>query len=280
MPQLLCPICHHPLPIDILTCANGHTFSRTADGIPNLLPPALISRLQAIARHREQVRAGLPVITDYDGLPHNMAHTGFEWRGRAQSADIVLGYVYRHQPKTILEIGGWNGWLTHHLAQYAQVLAVDFFADDVDGLGAMKQYQTRWERLQMDITDLTILADTFDMVVINNGLHLLPDPIGTIRQAQGLVASRGMLIALELPIYRNPARRIRQMEQLQAEFKAHGGEGSLFLYPTKGYLHPSHRAEMVAIGMRLRPYRRYKTILKAVVSPFAPMVMMGIWRAE
>lgn len=280
MTQLLCPICHHSLPIDRLICANGHTFSRTSHDIPNLLPPTLASRLQTIARHREHVRAGLPVITDYDGLPHNMAHTGFEWRGRAQSADMVLRYVHRHQPKTILEVGGWNGWLTHHLARYAQVLSVDFFADEVDGLGAMTHYQTQWERLQMDITDLTILADRFDMVVINNGIHLLPDPIGTIRQAQGLVVSKGILIALELPIYRNPTRRIAQITQLQAQFNAKGGEGSLFLYPTKGYLDQSHRAEMRAIGMRLRPYRRYKAIIKAVVSPFAPMVMMGIWQSE
>lgn len=276
--HILCPVCRENLPADTLTCANGHTFSRTSDGIPNLLPPELSARLEAIAHHRDRVRVDLPTIADYDGLPYNLAHTGFEWRGRAQSADIVLRYIAKYQPKTILEIGGWNGWLTHRMAKSASVLAVDFFADDVDGLGAMRHYQTRWERLQMDITDLTILADKFDMMVINNGIHLLPDPISTIRQAISLVADGGMLIALELPIYRNPEKRIAQIQRIEANFTAQGGVGSLFLHPTKGYLDRSHRAEMIKLGMTLRPYPRYKAIAKALIIPTAPMVLYGVWK--
>ncbi|MCL4256835.1 MAG: methyltransferase domain-containing protein [Anaerolineae bacterium] len=278
--HILCPICRQNLPSDTLTCANHHTFPRTSDGIPNLLSPELASRLEAIAHHRERVRVDLPTIADYDGLPYNMAHTGFEWRGRAQSADIVLRYIGKYQPKTILEIGGWNGWLTHLMTKSASVLAVDFFADAIDGLGAMRHYQTQWERIQMDITDLTILGDKFDMVVINNGIHLLPDPIGTIRQAINLVADGGMLIALELPIYRNPQKRIAQIERIEAEFNAQGGVGSLFLHPTKGYLDKSHRAEMVKLGMKLRPYPRYKAIIKALITPTAPMIVYGVWKSK
>lgn len=278
--HILCPVCREYLPTNTLTCANGHIFSRTSDGIPNLLSPTLSARLDAIASHRERVRVGLPTITDYDGLPYNMAHTGFEWRGRAQSADMVLRYIAKYQPKTILEIGGWNGWLTHHMAKSASVLAVDFFADAIDGLGAMRHYQSRWERLQMDITDLTILADRFDMVVINNGIHLLPDPIGTIRQAIGLVADGGMLIALELPIYRNPEKRIAQIRRIETQFTAQGGVGSLFLHPTKGYLDRSHRAEMTQLGIKLHLYRRYKAIAKALIMPTAPMVLVGAWHRD
>lgn len=255
----------------------GHTFPRTSDGIPNLLPPAFVARLGAIARYRDHVRARLPIITDYDGLPYNLADAHFEWRARAQSADMVLRYVKTHRPATILEIGGWNGWLTHHLARYAHVLSVDFFADDVDGLGAMRHYQTRWERLQMDITDLSILADVFDMVVINNGIHFLPDPIDTIRQAQRLVGVGGVLMVLELPFYRDPRQRIRQVQQLEAEFRAVGGSGSLFLYPTNGYLDGSHRRQMRQLGVTLRPYPRYKALIRALISPFAPLIMSGVW---
>ncbi|MDX2078500.1 MAG: methyltransferase domain-containing protein [bacterium] len=275
--MLLCPICHTPLHLESLRCVNGHEFSRIADDFFNLLSPDLSARLDAIARYREKVRDNLPTITDYESLPYNMAKTHFEWRHRAQSADIALRLIQQHAPKTILEIGGWNGWLTHHLAKFARVISADFFADEHDGLGAMNHYSAKWARLQMDITDLTILAEKFNMVVINNGLHLLPNPLGTIQQAQQLVADGGVLVVLELPFIKNPTQRIAQLRELETRFTQGGGEGSLFLYPTKGYLDPSDRYAMQKMGLRLRPYPRYKAILKAMLLPHAPMTTYGVW---
>ncbi len=274
---MLCPICHKPLHLESLSCINKHEFSRISHDFFNLLLPELSARLEAIARYREKVRDTLPLITDYEGLPYGLAQSHFEWRNRAQSADIALRLIGQNAPKTILEIGGWNGWLTHHLAKHARVFAVDFFGDDHDGLGAMKHYQTQWARIQMDITDLTIIAGKFDMVVINNGLHLLPNPLNTIQQAQGLVRHGGLLLVLELPFLKNPTRRIAQIQQIEAQFTDGGGEGSLFLYPTKGYLDNSDRAEMIRMGLKLRPYPRYKSIVKAMLSPHAPMTVYGVW---
>jgi SAM-dependent methyltransferase len=213
-------------------------------------------------------------------LPYSLAPTHFEWRGRAQSLDMIKRFIQKYQPKSFLEIGGWNGWLTHHLAGYGAVTSVDFFADDADGLGAMKHYQARWERIQMDITDLTILDGHADMVIINNGVHLLANPLQTIRQAQNLVADGGVLVILEMPFYRNPSRRIAQLAQIEAQFLASGGVGSLFLYPTKGYFDDSDKQALHGMGVRLRPYPRYKMGLKALISPSAPMVMMGVWRKK
>jgi len=275
--RVLCPICRELLPIETLICPNGHTFSRKSDGIPNLLPPELSSRLDAIGRYREKIRAQLPTITDYEGLPNSLAESHFEWRGRAQSLGMIKRLIQIHQPKSFLEIGGWNGWLTHHLAGYGAVTAVDFFADSHDGLGAMTHYQARWNRVQMDITDLTILDGGADMVIINNGAHLLKNPLQTIQQAQHLVADGGVLVILEMPFYSNPSQRVAQLASIEAQFLANGGEGSLFLYPTKGYFDSSDKAALRGMGVRLRPYPRYKMWLKAKFLPSAPMIMMGIW---
>ncbi len=275
--RLHCPICRESLPIEALICPNGHAFSRTSDGIPNLLSPELSARLDAIARYREKIRDQLPTISDYEGLPQNLAESHFEWRGRAQSLEMIKRLIQKYQPKSFLEIGGWNGWLTHHLANYGETTAVDFFADSHDGLGAMTHYQARWNRVQMDITDLTILDGYADMVIINNGVHLLENPIQTIRQAQHLVADGGVLVILDMPFYRNPTQRVAQLAGIEAQFSANGGEGSLFLYPTKGYFDSSDKIALRGMGVHLRPYPRYKMWLKAKILPSAPMVMVGIW---
>lgn len=275
--RLRCPICHESLPIETLMCANGHVFSRTSDDIRNLLPPELSARLEAIGCYREKIRAQLPTITDYEGLPNSLAESHFEWRGRVQSLSMIKRLIQKYQPKSFLEIGGWNGWLTHHLAGYGAVTSADFFADSHDGLGAMTHYQARWNRIQMDITDLTILDGQVGMVIINNGAHLLKNPLQTIRQAQDLVAKGGVLIILEMPFYRNPVQRIAQLASIEAQFLANGGEGSLFLYPTKGYFDSSDKTALRGMGVRLHPYPRYKMRLKAMILPSAPIIMVGIW---
>lgn len=275
--MLLCPICRKRLMLDTSRCVSGHVFPQR-DGVINLLSDALQARIAAIEHHRDTVRQALPLITDYTRLPCTLARQHFEWRMRCQDLSIVQHHLAEGKLGRVLEVGAWNGWLTHHLARMShEVLAVDYFSHPDDGLGAKRHYPEDWHAIQMDISDLTLLPSDNDAVIINHGLHLLPNPLATIRQAQKLLAPGGLLLVLNITFYRAPSRRIAHIAALSSNFQAQHGT-AMFLHPTRGYMDLYDRDELRAAGLRLCRYRaRWRAMLKSWLHSSAPIYAYGLY---
>lgn len=280
---LRCPECRQPL--EALTCANGHSYA-VMDGVLELLTPAFRLRLQQFNACLEDYRAaeGKRLLDSavYEDLPHADAVRGdFEWRLRCYDLAVIRRLLRGRMPGSVLDVGAWNGWLSHCLAADGhEVTAIDYFTDCFDGLGARAFYGTEWQAIQMDLTDLSPLDRRFDVVVLNRCLQFFTDPVQSMLQAATKVAAGGLLIATGLAFHKDPGPKARAVQTREEEFRRRYG-AEFFLHPTKGYLDFGDRARLAAHGLRLFPYRQLLPAnLKARLRPARPRYAYGIYTPD
>lgn len=180
----------------------------------------------------------------------------------------------------VLEIGAWNGWLTHHIARAGyDVIAADYSAHPSDGLGAKQYYSVDWLAIQMDLSDLSIFDPCFDVVIINHGLHLFPDPVSYVEQARTRLKPGGKLILLNLTFFRDPSQRKAQFTTVSETFQQKYGVPML-LKPSRGYMDFDDKAKLEAAGIKLHTYSgRRKANLKASLIKTAPAYFYGTAQA-
>jgi SAM-dependent methyltransferase len=268
--QAVCPLCNQatkPNP----TCAHYR------DGVCRVIPPELAAHMAKIQRFQQGMSAQ-PPISDYNTLPYALKHTQFQWRIRCYDVGIVMKALGSRPNQRVLELGAWNGWLSHHIARAGHDLtAVDYSADTEQGIGAMKHYDISWHAVQSDLLNVVQFGTDFDAVVRNHGSHLLPDPVGYIEQLTQLIRPGGVLIVLGLMIYADPARRHAQKQQ-QDDAMRQENDQSFFLRPTRGYLDHNDRRQLQNLGLKLKPYTgMWRANLKARFVRQAPAYYYGVY---
>jgi SAM-dependent methyltransferase len=283
---MLCPTCRAPLTAPALACANGHTFA-VEDGVVRLLAPDFALRLRAFLEgfralraaegKRQNDGAAYPQLP-FGPLTRGDANWRLEWRLRQYDWAILQQHLYGQGPLTILDVGAWNGWLSHRLAQLGHaVTAIDYFDDELDGLGAKKFYPVDWQAIQMDVTDLSILGQTYSVVILNRCLAFTADPVGYAVHARASVAPGGWLSLTGLQFFRDSRAKQRSVASQRARLQAHGLE--LFT-PIKGYLDFADKARLRRHGIMLRPYPQlWRANLMARIWPARPWHAFGLWRA-
>ncbi len=250
-----CPECGERLLPEVWRCGRGHTFD-CVDGVVRLFSRAFASEFLPFQEQFEQYRAGQGLTIGepgaYAALPFGEATRGqFEWRLRQYDLALVRRLLAgRGGRQRVLEVGAWNGWLTHWLAGDGhEVTAVDYFADAFDGLGAMRHYGQRWLAVQMDLEDLGALPANYDVVIVNRCLQFFTDPLAATAQAQARLAAGGMLLLTGLAFMRDTAGAA----QRAAAFRAHlQGQGISYFKTFKGYLDFEDFAALHGAGVRLR----------------------------
>lgn len=283
--RLLCPNCRSPLDPAALCCIRGHRFSFDG-GVLVLVEDRFGRRLRSFAaifsaiRHAERRRILDPAA--YQALPFGPAARGsLEWRLRRCDLAIVRWLLRRRERQRILDIGAWNGWLSNRLAALGHtVTAIDYFADVFDGLGARAHYNTSWHAIQMDLLDLSLLQQRYDVVVINRCLQFFADPAGYAAAAAALLAPGGLLIITGLQLFRDPAPKAREVARLRRSYlERYGFE--LFLRPTKGYLDLHDLRRLRRQGIALWPYPQLLPAnLKALLRPALPLHLFGVKRQD
>lgn len=274
--RLLCPDCRLSLDSDRLVCSNGHTYGYDENGVLVLLAADFRPRLMAFTARLEAIRAAEgrrlldPAV--YPLLPFGPAvRHDHEWRLRAYDWQLIAGRLAKQAGLRILDVGAWNGWLSHRLAAMGHtVVAVDYFADPNDGLGARRWYSSEWTAIQMNLLDLAILTPDFDLVILNRCLQFQPDPAAFVISAARLLAPAGLLLAMGLQVFTDPGPKSRQVADL-LDFHRRTYDFELFLWPGKGYLDRSDLARLGDLGMVVRPYRSLAAAnLKARLRPSLP----------
>lgn len=256
---MLCPTCRERIDPRVLACGSGHAF-RVEDGVLVLLDESFGHRLSTFmeAFVRMRARDGMRILDEeiYDRLPFAEVETHrHEWALRRYDWEVVRRLVARYgRGRRILDVGAWNGWLSNRLtAEGHEVTAVDYFADPHDGLGAMRFYPRRWRAIQMDLRDLGVLEEEYDVVVLNRCTQFFDDPAALVREAIARLVPGGLLVMTGLPFYRDPGWKREQMRQLRARLQRHGTD---FFTPVRGYLDAGDRARLADVGVVLSPYRR------------------------
>jgi 2-polyprenyl-3-methyl-5-hydroxy-6-metoxy-1,4-benzoquinol methylase len=203
----------------------------------------------------------------------------FQWRLRRYDLAVVRRLLSGRRGQRILDVGAWNGWLSHRMAGDGHlVTAIDYFVDEFDGLGAKKFYSTSWQAIQMDLADLHVLDESFDAILLNRCVQFFPQPAAYVAQAKAQLAPGGLLILTGLELYRDPrAKAARVAQLLDSHRQRYGCE--LFLRPTKGYLDFADKAQLEAQGVQIKPpWQLLPANLKARLRPTLPRHCYGVCR--
>jgi SAM-dependent methyltransferase len=251
-----CPSCREPLDADELSCPSGHEIE-IADGVLRLLEPSFAARLDAFLdgfrrlRERDGRRIHDPSV--FPRLPYaaELRHDP-EWRTRGYDLQLIRRLVAARPTGTVLDIGAYNGWLSHRLALDGhRVTAVEYFVDEHDGIGAHRFYPTRWRAIQMDVRDLSVLDERFDLVVLNRCVQFAVEPPAMAAQAIERVADGGLLVITGLEFFADPILRRRGVEALAERLRHNGIEPFV---PIKGYLDRGDERRFRSLGIQLRGY--------------------------
>lgn len=270
---MLCPTCAEPVDPRTDRCAGGHHFARV-DGVLRLLEPAFADRLDrftaAIAelRHRDHRRMLDPSL--YPRLPGaRELRRDPAWRTRCYDLALVRRLLRGRGPRRVLDIGAWNGWLAHRLAEDGHdVTAVDYFADPFDGLGARRHHRApRWRAVQLDLSRLELLDERYDLVVLNRCLQFAADPVAAVAAARARLAGDGRLVATGLEVFSDPTRRAAAAARDRDRWRAAGIEP---LVRFKGWLDRADAARLAEAGLELHSYpqlRMWLGRLRAALDP-------------
>jgi SAM-dependent methyltransferase len=277
-----CPNCREPLDAHELVCANGHRYA-TLDGVLSLVSDDFARQLGPFSAALLQYRGRLsPRLLDpaaYEALPYGPTVDGDrEWQQRQYDIEVLRHLLAGREHQRVLDVGAYNGWLSHCLAEWGHTLTgVDPFADPNYGLGARRFYRAHWRAVQMDLRDLSLLDECYDVVILNRCLAFFPDPAAYLRHAQKRVASGGMLVALGLQIFFDSRAKAKQVQTRALAYREQFGQ-PFFLWPTRGYLDAADSAGLMAAGLGLRPYRQmWLPDLRARLDPRRPRHYYGLW---
>ncbi len=274
---LLCPNCRRPLDAS-LGCPAGHRYFQH-NQVLALLEDGFAAELAAFLARFEPIRASenkrLLDPAAYARLPFGQSH--HEWRARRYDLAVIRRLLRGRPPSRILDIGAWNGWLSHRLAQDGHDLTgIDYFADQHDGLGARQFYRAAWRAIQLDLLDLTVLDGQFAVIIVNRCLQFMPDPLAYLRSARQLLAPGGLLIVTGVQCFRDPSAKARAVAATLSDYRQRYGI-ELFLRPTKGYLDGADRRALAADGLRFHAYPQlWPANLKALINPRLPQHAYGL----
>jgi len=279
---LRCPNCRQLLRADSVNggfiCAQNHHFTYD-EGVLILLSASFRIELTAFLekfeplRQTEAKRLLDPAV--YESLPFTPElQSNHEWRMRRYDVEILEKLLAGRKQQRILDIGAWNGWLSHWLTKKGhQVTAVDYFIDKYDGLQAMNFYKERWQAIQMDLTDLGVINGRFDVVVLNRCVQFYADPVAYALAAKEKVADGGLFILTGLSFFRDPRPKIESVAAFQQHLRHHDIPD---FKPMKGYLdfEDKHRLEKEGVQLHLVP-QLWRSNLKAQVKKAAPQYYYG-----
>ncbi|MES2515728.1 MAG: methyltransferase domain-containing protein [Bacteroidota bacterium] len=143
---------------------------------------------------------------------------------------------YLNSKTHVLEIGGWNGWLTNYLSKTnAIVITADIFDDEYNGLGSKKHFSSaNWLSIQTDVLQTEMYATQFDMIVFNHCLQFYTDPVQLIEKYKRLLKKNGILLILGNTFYKSVAVKESEITTTNAYFKERY-EFNIRFYPSKGY---------------------------------------------
>ncbi len=270
--KLHCPNCHESLDFEQLKCCNNHRF-KYEDGVLILLEEKFerilnpfLDKFTPVSKTENRNHLAPP---DYEKLPFGKAvENNKEWRLRCYDLEIIVQLLQGRKRQRILEIGPFNGWLTHRLVKTGhQLTVIDYFIDEPIGLKTKKFYRQEWQAIQMDVRDLSIFREKFEVIILNRCLQFFENPVEYLKSVKNYLDEQGLLIISGMQLFKNPFRKIEQLQKMKQEF-LHRYHFPVSFIPTKDYLDFNDKQRLESEGVKFYRYPQLKMAnLRAVLQP-------------
>ena len=194
-----CPICKFDIKIleDKMVCESNHSFE-TKHGVYQLLEPSFKKKITEYLTTFEDFREKTDQkISEehYDSLPYVNFNKEL-WNLRIMDYEMISALIKGRKNLNIIDLGAWNGWLSNLLSKDGNnVIAIDYFIDKYDGLGAQQFYKSKWLSVQMDLENLDSLSNnSFDVIIINRGMPYFTNLDTTLTNIKKKLKTNGILI--------------------------------------------------------------------------------------
>jgi len=259
--QYACPKCRaalEPDGEDKQVCRRDGEVYRRVAGIWRLLPKQREVALARFVNRYETVRRlegrGSCNPDYYRALPYedNTGRYASDWKIRARSFQLFLRKVLPHLASTtrrslkILDLGAGNGWLSYRLAQAGhQLAAVDLCLNDFDGLGAHVHYPVIFTPVEAEFDALPFEGGQFDVAIFNASFHYSVDYVRTLEEALRVLRSRGRIVVMDSPVYRDARSGEQMVQERQQAFRERFGFASDDL-PHENYLTYDRLAQLAS----------------------------------
>jgi SAM-dependent methyltransferase/uncharacterized protein YbaR (Trm112 family) len=266
---LACPQCKAQLepagPDEMICPQDGRRYTRQ-DGIWRCLLPERSVRYQAFLQDYEAIRLaegrGSVHPEYYRALPFadlSGRHSA-DWQLRARSYSIFVDRLLvpiegARSGLKILDLGAGNGWLSYRMAlRKHQPAAIDLRTGELDGLGAICQYDPALFAVQADFDCLPFPIAAFDLVVFNAALHYSTGYAATLQEALRVLDPAGWLVVLDTPLYHQASSGQAMVRERESAFQKQYGFASNAL-PSENFLTPQKLDELGRdLGLRWRAY--------------------------
>jgi ubiquinone/menaquinone biosynthesis C-methylase UbiE len=183
--------------------------------------------LEEYRRIRHAEGRGSDRSSYYRSLPHCDPGDRNEamWQMRAKTYSHFICKVLQpieereQRPLDILDLGAGNCWLSYRLARRRHLpVAVDFFADNLDGLGAARHYPISFQTIESDFDEIPVPSASFDLAIFNASLHYSTDYMRTLTEAKRCLRPAGSIVILDSPIYNRFEDGARMVKEKHERF--------------------------------------------------------------
>ena len=184
--------------------------------------------LQQYASIRQAEGRGSDDPAWYRALPYK------DLRGVNSAQWAIRAASYRHferrllpaiereirRPLRILDLGAGNGWMSYRLSLRGhRPVALDIFADSLDGLGAIRNYPAPIPAAIAEFDCLPFAPGSLDLAIFNSSLHYSADYRRTIEELRRCLRSTGRFFVIDSPVYKRAEHGDRMREERQTHFE-------------------------------------------------------------
>jgi SAM-dependent methyltransferase len=187
--------------------------------------------LRDYSRIRRAEGRGSPDPEYYRALPYRdiTCRNSAQWAIRASSyrhfERRVLPPIEKEagRPLDILDLGAGNGWMSYRLSlRNHHPVALDIFADQSDGLRAVRHYPLSFPCVEAEFDQLPFAAESFDLAIYNSSIHYSTDYHRTLRETRRCLRRPGRFVIVDSPVYKRPEHgeqmRCERHEQFERQY--------------------------------------------------------------
>lgn len=188
------------------------------------------------------------------------------WINKQFTLELLENHIKIQKTKTVLIIGAGNGWLCNKLAlQGLECLGVDILYYKYDGLETIEIYDSEFTHVLMHPHEIDRIKSFFDLIVFENNLAYVKNPIETLTKAKDLLSPKGSVFLTGLSVYYSGEERERNRISEMQKYFSENYNHHINTYQTDMYLNRNFLKQISQIEFKIQHRPQIKNRLKRII---------------